>query len=405
VNRPLLALLVALFASGTAAAPVRALLPAYVESVLQQPPLLTSALLSTQLACGGLFSLAAGTVSDLISRRLAVLIGLTTALFGASLFLFDRPILLLGAAVLWGLAGGFQSAGGQSFLLSAVSRARLGSATAVYFVSGTASAALGAFLAGQLAERIGFRAVAFGAAGLALVALALAVLFLPSLGHDSSPRTATREPSSRDAQGAARSYRALLRSPDVLTLCALRYFPTVAWGAASLAFPLLVFRASGSAAMVGLYGTVSLLAASGAQLAIGREIDRRTKKGGISPRTLVVPLSSAILMCALAAAASSQLLAGLFLAGTLWAMSAWALSTTMPPLIHELGQGRDDGRLVALTHLLWSAGMLSGTIGAGALVDYHPALPFLLGALALAVTVAFAFRFARVVPIPSPSVT
>jgi hypothetical protein len=76
-------------------------------------------------------------------------------------------------------------------------------------------------------------------------------------------------------------------------------------------------------------------------------------------------------------------------------MSAWALSTTMPPLIHELGAGRDDGRLVAFTHLLWSAGMLTGTLAAGVLIDRLPAAPFLLALVCLAVTLAvglFGFR-------------
>jgi fucose permease len=94
-----------------------------------------------------------------------------------------------------------------------------------------------------------------------------------------------------------------------------------------------------------------------------------------------------------AAASWSQSLPGLFVAGTAWTMSAWALSTTMPPLIHELGVGRDDGRLVALMHLLWSAGMLSGTVAAGALVDWQPAAPFALAALCLAVTFGVGLRF------------
>ena len=76
-------------------------------------------------------------------------------------------------------------------------------------------------------------------------------------------------------------------------------------------------------------------------------------------------------------------------------MSAWALSTTMPPLIHELGAGRDDGRLVAFTHLLWSAGMLTGTIGAGLLVDRHPAAPFHLALICLTATLFAALRFVR----------
>jgi MFS family permease len=396
VNRALVALLAALFAGGVAAAPVKALLPAYVESVLRQPPLLTSTLLSIQLGCGGLFALAGGAVSDHLSRRAAVLAGMTTALFGALLFVVHVPALLVAIAILWGIAGGFQSAGGQSFLIAAVSRARLGSATAVYFVSSTASGALGAYVAGRAADRFGFAAVTAGAAGLALLSLVLAVLFLPPLGTDGAARLVGARRWQTLAIG---SYAGLVRRADVLALGALRYFPTVAWGAASLAIPLLVFRLSGTKSAVGLYSMVSLLAASAAQLATGRQIDRLSRQGG--PRRLVPPLTLAILCSAAAAALASRSLAGLFIAGTAWAMSAWGLSTTMPPLIHELGAGRDDGRLVALMHLLWSAGMLSGTLAAGVLIELHPAAPFVLAAGCLAVSVVVGVRFARLATEPA----
>ena len=381
MNRPLVALLLALFAGGVAAAPVRALLPAYVESVLQQPPVLTSTVLAVQMACGGLFALAGGAVSDLVSRRVAVLVGMTTAICGAALFALGSPPLMLAVAVLWGVASGFQSTGGQSFLMAAVSRARLGSATAVYFVSSTASAAVGAWLAGMAADRWGFSVVAAGGAALGLLALLLAARFLPPLGRDGA-RTAGA-PRADVKAWAWQSYAGLLSRGDVLALGALRYFPTVAWGAASLTFPLLVFRLSQSNSTVGLYSMVSLLAASGAQLLTGRQIDRL---GG--PRRLIVPLTAAILVSAALATVFSGHLAGLFVAGTLWAMSAWGLSTTMPPLIHDIGAGRDDGRLVAFTHLLWSAGMLCGTLAAGLLVDRHPAAPFLLALVCLSITLA-----------------
>jgi MFS family permease len=418
LNRPFIALLLALFAGGAAAAPVKALLPAYVESVLGQPPLLTSALLAIQLGCGGLFALAGGAVSDLLSRRAAVLIGLTTALFGAALFTAHQPAVLVGLAALWGIASGFQSTGGQSFMLAAVRRTRLGSATAVYFVSSTASGALGASLAGWGADQLGFGAVAAGAALLGLVSLALAVRFLPALEHGPAGGASARSrasppspsflpslPPRRPPAGAwfFAGYGDLLRRSDVLALGALRYFPTVAWGAASLALPLLIFRLSGTTSTVGWFSMVSLLAASAAQVLTGRLIDRRARRarsaGGepavssVSSKPLVAPLAALILLSTCLAAIWSESLAGLFVAGTAWAMAAWALSTTMPPLIHELGEGRDDGRLVALTHLLWSAGMLSGTLAAGALVDRHAAAPFALAGACLAVTLAVGLRF------------
>src|SRR5262245_40786178 len=107
MNRPFAALLAALFVGGVAAAPARALLPAYVDSVLAQPPLLTSTLLAIQVGAGGLFALAGGAVSDLVSRRAAVLAGLCTGLFGATIFAVHSPLALAAIALLWGVAGGF----------------------------------------------------------------------------------------------------------------------------------------------------------------------------------------------------------------------------------------------------------------------------------------------------------
>jgi MFS family permease len=370
-----------------------------------------------QLAGGGLFALAGGAVSDLVSRRAAVLVGLTTSILGAALFAVQAPSLLIAVAVLWGVASGFQSTGGQSFLMAAVSRTRLGSASAIYFVSGTASSAVGASLAGMAADRWGFRVVAAGGAALGLLALLLAARFLPPLGADGAGRSGaplTSATGRRDIRrGLAawtwKGYADLLGRSDVLALGALRFLPTVAWGAASLTFPLLVFRLSQTNTAVGLYGMVSLLAASGAQLLTGRQIDRLTRGAipGVAggARRLVVPLTAAILVAATAAVLTSGSIAGLFIAGTFWAMGAWALSTTMPPLIHELGDGRDDGRLVAFTHLLWSAGMLTGTLAAGILIDRHPAAPFVLAAVCLAITLAVGLRFTRLpLPLPLPPV-
>ncbi|HEU5316413.1 MAG TPA: MFS transporter [Chloroflexota bacterium] len=381
MNRPFVALLAALFAGGVAASPIRTLLPAYVEGVLRQPPFLTSVLLAIQLGTGGAFALLAGSVAARFGQRATVLCGLMTPLVGASLFVMGAPPLLVLAALLWGVAGGFQSAGGQSFMIAAVRKERLGTASAAYFVSSTAASAVGAYAAGVAADRLGYRVVAAGAAALGATALALAWRFLPAFA-ESAPATATTKRSG--------AYSDLLQRPEILALCAVRYFPTVAWGAASLTIPLLLFRlGGGAAATVGAYGTVSLLCATGAQLATGRLVDLR---GSVRP--LLAPLTGAIIVSAALAALAVQ--AGafypLFAAGTLWTMSAWGLSTTMPPLIRELSAPLPDGRdrLVGLAHLMWSAGMLTGTLAAGLLIELSPVGPLLLALGCLLVTFAVA---------------
>jgi MFS family permease len=295
------------------------------------------------------------------------------------------PALLVAAALLWGVAGGFQSAGGQSFMIAAVRKERLGTASAAYFVSSTAAGAVGAYVAGLAADHYGYRAVAIGAALLGATALGVAWRFLPSFVEPGATPAAT--PTADRKTGA---YADLLQRPQILALCAIRYFPTVAWGAASLTVPLLLFRlGGGAAATVGAYGTVSLLCATGAQLATGRLVDVR---GSVRP--LLAPLTAAIIGAAALSAFSVQSGAfyPLFAAGTLWTMSAWGLSTTMPPFIRELSASLPEGRdrLVGLAHLMWSAGMLTGTLAAGFLIEIAPVAPLLLALACLLVTFAVA---------------
>ena len=166
--------------------------------------------------------------------------------------------------------------------------------------------------------------------------------------------------------------------------------------------PLLVFRlAGGSAAVLGAYGTVSLLCAGGAQIATGRLTDRR--QGEVRP--LLAPLTGGIVGAAIltAVAVAAGSLVGLFVAGTLWTMTAWALSTTMPPLIRELGGPQGSDRLVGLAHTMWSAGMLSGTLSAGALIEVSPVAPIVvaLACLLTALVCAVWVNSLRLRPVPA----
>ena len=199
-------------------------------------------------------------------------------------------------------------------------------------------------------------------------------------------------------------YGELLGRGEVIGLCAVRYFPTFAWGIASLAIPLLLFRmAGGSASVLGAYGTVSLLCAGGAQIATGRLVDRVNG----SVKALLAPLTATIFGSALLAAFAAAFgsLPALFTAGTLWTMTAWALSTTMPPLIREIGGATHGGseRLVGLAHLMWSAGMLSGTLSAGLLIEYSSVAPIGLALFCLAIALGYAVWVTpkRVRPVPA----
>ncbi len=381
------------FAAGVAASPTQALLAAYVDGFLRQPPRLTAAVNAIKMACSAIFALVGGVVADRVGRRAALVIGLILAISGAFLLVAEAPWQLLALAVVAGTSAGFVSTGGQSYLLAVSPAQRLGTATAAYFLGRTASQALGAYAAGLAAVFAGFHAVGFTSGALLLLVALAALRWLPGAPVGQPKPAPTQGGWGRwDIAG----YSRLLRRADVLALGAIRYFPTTAWGTASLMFPLLVYRLTQSEATVGLYGTVSLIAATAAQLATGRAVDR------VGARVLVVPLCVAILLCSILAGLLYTATVGLFVTGTLWSMFAWGLSTTVPPLMRQLGRGVDDGRVVALMHTLWSMGMLSGMIAAGELIELTPRAPFLFATGCLVLTCIAAVWFWRLTRAPEP---
>lgn len=390
-------LVAALVIGGVAGSPIRALLPGYVEGVAHAPPSFTSLLLSIQLAVGGLFALAGGALADRLSRRAIVLLGIPSAIPGALLFSTTEPWVLVLLAVAWGVLTGFQSSGGQSFLLGSVDRARTGTATALYFLTTTLSGAAGAWVGGIVADQFGFAWVAFGGAVLALTGVATGARFLPDLGSDST----------RASGAPTVGYRQVLGLPGMWAILMLRFLPTVAWGIASLVIPLYLYRLAGNATVPGTYALVSLAVASAGQLATGRVIDRGARARGsavaLAPsgtvpnplRRLVLVISGALLMAAASTGFATADVAALMVTGTGWTTMAWALSTTMPPLMRAVSPPDAHGRVVGVTHLTWSAAMLTGTTVGGMLVPLDPVAPIIAATTCLALSAVVAARFAR----------
>jgi hypothetical protein len=156
----------------------------------------------------------------------------------------------------------------------------------------------------------------------------------------------------------------------------LRFFPTCSYGATSLLLPLLIFRLSGSVTVAAIYATTNLLVATGAQILVGRAVDRQ---GPFKPARW---LSALIVGSAACTAFATPSLPVLFVCGIVATSAAWSLSTTMTSLVREVTATADRGRALGLVHLLWATGMLVGTVVAGALVSVNPSLPFaLFGAL------------------------
>jgi len=172
-----------------------------------------------------------------------------------------------------------------------------------------------------------------------------------------------------------RSYRPLLARRDVLLLLGLRLSITSFWGMATLALPLLVYRASQSAATAAYYGAVSLAVAAAGQLLTGLLRDRYGRTGPLIISSLGIVASAACL------ALYTDSVAGLFVFGTSLTATAWAVSTLVPALIAEVADADEKNLLVGLGHMVWSGAMVTGSIMGGILIEVGAHVPFALGVI------------------------
>jgi len=383
-NRRFLALWTICFLQGMATAPAVDQFMVYVES-LGWRPFGSGALRALGLGLGGVSALVGGDLSDRLGRKPTFLLGLAGGIATTAVFLFRNPLVLLWLLVCGGLASGFQTAAGQTYMMDAVPATSLGLATAAYFQGLTAGKSLGNLGGGQLAKRYGFPLLGGVTTALAALLAAAALLFLPSL-----PRSAGG--SAGGLRALSSGYARVIRRRDLQILIGLRFLPTCYWGAVTFLIPLLLFRLTGSEAQAANYTGVSLLAAATAQILIGRRCDVGGRKGPVLVSSLGITGS------ALGLALFPETVVGLYLFGILGAMSAWSLSTTMPGLINDLAGPEEKGRVLGITHLAWSAGMVLGNLGAGWGVEWNAALPFAVATGCCVVTVVLGVLLFRVRP-------
>jgi MFS family permease len=383
LSRNFTALWLVAFGIGLVSAPVSSLFPVYVEDELHRSPMFTGALRSLMMLMGGLMALPGGAMSDTLGRKPTYLLGLTTAITSGLVFLTHRPGLLVGLCLYTGMTMGLQSAAGQTYLMDAVPSSVLGLATAGYFLGATLGNAMGNFIFGPLID-----AASFGLAGRWITAGAAVVIVGGALFMPSLPRAAAAPP--RLTLGSLMDYRGILGRPEVLLLVGLRYLPTAFWGVHNLCIPLLIFRLTGSKATVAQYTGAYLLLAAVCQIVTGRLCDRYGRKWPVWIASTLVTLS------AVGLASTPHHLGGLYAFGMLGAAAAWSLSTTMPGLVNERAGAAEKGRVLGVTHLAWSFGMLSGSLGGGKLVNLNPALPFLITAVGCAVAVVLGIGLFRI---------
>jgi MFS family permease len=378
-NRAFIALCLVSLLSGFLSAPFMALFPVYVEADLGKVPLFTGYLRALTLMLGGLSALIGGRLCDLLGLKRTLMLGLAGGILNGFVFHSANPWALFLLVFLIGFTTGPWTTAGQSYLITSVRAGQLGIGGALYFLSGNLGNSLGSLVTGALKETWSFQELgtlmSCGMVGVCLLALWL----LPS----------TEAARTQEGLALRAVYLPLLRKGAPRLLIGLRLCITSFWGMATLLLPLLIYRVSHSESMPAYYASVSLAVAAGGQLLTGVLRDRY---GRLWP-LLVCGIGFAL--CGLGVGLCWDSLPALFAFGTGLTATAWAISTLVPSLINEVAGPQEKSRLVGLLHLVWSSAMVIGSLLGGALVEIHPAIPFLGGALLAAAGTLCAWLLCR----------
>ena len=371
------------FVIGLVTGPVLMLFPVYAEEILAEDALFAALLRALPIGLGGISALIGGSLSDRFGRKLTLLLGMTGAIAVGGLFTTQTPLFIWGILCYEGIASGFKTAGGQSYLISAVQPNKLGLATALYFISTTLGSALGSAMAGEVIARIGYGV--FGGSAVLLVGILFlgACLFLPKISQEY--RSVREKRGETSLINAFQAYMDLTRRREMRMLIGLRLLPTYYWGSVNLLMPVLISRIAGIKT-TGYYGAMSLLFAFGCQLATGKICDT------VGHRAPAFVSAATVTLLAFGVAFFHKSLVALEIFGVLGTGAAWALSTTIPRFINEFTAPDEKGHGVGMTHLAWSAGFLAGYVASGFLVNLSVQIPFLVAGIFLTASTAIAYR-------------
>lgn len=386
-TRGFISLCFIVFVIGLITGPVHLFFPVYAEAVLDENPLFASLIRAIPIGLGGITALIGGKLSDRFGRKPTLLIGMTGAVIIGGLFTTHIPFFIWGILCYEGIASGFKTAGGQSYLIGSVSSERLGFATGLYFISSTVGSAFGNAIAGEIIHRINYKIFGTGAVLLSGFIFVCACLFLPRLRQHIGSNRLKKDGLWRSTLNAG-NYLNLCRRTNIQMLIGLRIFPTYYWGSVNLLMPILIFRIAGDK-VTGYYGALSLLFAFVCQFVTGIICD---KVGHRTP-ALVANIFVTILAFGLVFFHTS--LVGLEIFGILGAGAAWALSTTIPRFINEFTEPHEKGHGVGLTHLAWSTGFLLGYVASGLLINISIQLPFIVAGFFLICSTCIAYKLWR----------
>ena len=361
------------------------LFPVYAETILEETALFAALLRALPIGLGGLSALIGGTLSDRFGRKPAILIGMTGAIVVGALFTTQTPLFIWGILCYEGIASGFKTAGGQTYLISVVPSNRLGLATALYFINMTVGSAVGSAIAGEVIDRIDYSTFGIGAVVLAGVSFIGACFFLPRLARQRSSNSQRKQGGIWKSALNIEAYIDLTRRRNIQMLIGLRVFPTYYWGSVNLLMPILISRIAGVKA-TGYYGAMSLLFAFGCQLAVGRICDV------IGHRMPALVANAIVTLLAFGVAFFHDSLIALEVFGILGAGAAWGLSTTIPRFINEFTEPHEKGHGVGLTHLAWSIGFLLGYVASGFLINFSVHVPFIVAGIFLIFSTGITYK-------------
>ncbi len=374
-TRGFLSLCFIVFVVGLITGPAHLFFPVYVVKVMGENPLFAALIRAIPIGLGGLTALVGGTLSDRFGRKPTLLIGMTGAVVIGGLFTTQIPFLIWGIFCYEGVASGFKTAGGQSYLISSVTPERLGFATGLYFISRTLGSAVGDAIAGEVIERFDYQVFGKNAIVLTVLLFVCACFFLPRVTKHNK-NTKQRKEGVWKSTLNIRKYLTLCRRSQIRLLVALRVFPTYYWGSINLLMPILIRRIAGDKA-IGYFGAMSLLFAFVCQFTTGRICD----KVGHRLPALVTNIAVTILAFGLTFYHNSLFALEFF--GILGTGAAWGLSTTIPRFINEFTDAEEKGHGVGITHLAWSTGFLLGYVVSGILINISTHLPFFVAGIFL----------------------
>ena len=132
LSRGFILLCAIVFVVGLVTGPVQMLFPVYAETILEETALFAALLRALPIGLGGISALIGGTLCDRFGRKPTILIGVTGAIVIGALFTTETPLFIWGILCYEGIASGFKTAGGQTYLISVVPSNRLGLATGLY---------------------------------------------------------------------------------------------------------------------------------------------------------------------------------------------------------------------------------------------------------------------------------